>query len=1353
MKRPASILVFGMIWLTHIEPSRQNGPDTWSQKPLYIEDTFKRKNYYLTIEEGWQLGKTKLTFTSLVPHITTTKEARESRLLIHVNGITYCGIKTTSVELALDNLGSSKCKNFRSGNYLVYDPGSSNMNLCSGSNDEAAFSQNACLSHKIFRIDVDYVPPQTTSIQLIPTTSDLPESSSPVPTTTVLITSSSIVVIPTSSTQIVLIPTSTTISTTTTPVSSTSIVSSSTTNIPASTTTITTASSTTISSSSASTIPVSSTEVSTIETPETLIAKTEIQTVKDSQIFTTTTPLSQSSTSKDGYSTEILPLVHLMKTSSNIHIKSTSTPKDSQSTISPSSSTIHQSAQNTSSTTPTPQPPNGFGQWSLWSSCSATCNGTKQRSRECFDYCYGDSLETEQCGVAQCPIHGGFRQWTKWSNCTKECNNGLRYRERKCDQPRPQFNGFPCYGVTNETELCNVHLCPVDAIWSEWSPWSGCDKPCNNGSYIRKRFCTNAMYEGINRCGHEDVQIDKSSCNQHNCPRTYADMVFSLMLPYQQDYSNKYSEAFRELETKIREQIRSAYIDVFEENKIYNVILHSAKNGSVVVNLTIEFTSFDSFQFIVLQDSVEVEYAINKLILKPNQVVQYKIGPDVPELPPTDLTSSSLDAFALLLEWTQVEREKMNGEPQGYVVKVFNAKRKYLFTHRTGALQNYIEVNNLEPNTAYLFEICPQNILGLGPCDVIMSKTVSSVPTAVPQNLTSSETRSHNYLHINWSPPPESQLYGDLVSYKIKWSDAQNLVISKGEKTLHPLTTSYKLTNLAPNTKYQIELRAINTVGIGPAAIVSAETCKCPEKISTSYFLMPPYTDQRETTGLDGIFYELLQQIIPEICGDCQRSPKEMSSTKIDFDKNGRGVIAQQKTVGETVKQIDQFTDIIFPIAASTHAELFMNYPFIRLIEHPGIVLITRDKLLHEVVVNKIVSILNLWPLVILDILIMLVSGFFVWLLDGQINRDGDFSSKIIQGLQEGWYWAFITQGTHGYGDFKPVHFHSRLVAVLYIVVAMVMNSLLVGAIVANLTATEEKATNIKIYGTKLGAINGSFEEHIGLLRNGKMNTERNYTSAEELRQALLSHQVEGILVDAYSAGHNNSIFHHPLFRVSDVLYYPRSYGFVFAGQMSNMATEARDYIAANQQDILNYVAQHTSKSKKQEQQQPKSIFDSNTTVYQTSLRIMGSLILCATVGGLFFQYFVIVKKKRKISQLVDTKHRYQEMNNLVTSFQQGIIQSMNTYEQNNKSICVNYYLRKMKTKSNWLARKIYKYEHKDERRRRILKHRDGELGSVTATLQRRVFVVSNAPPCCSNEERQDSMLTLTTDVDGCKEY
>ena len=51
---------------------------------------------------------------------------------------------------------------------------------------------------------------------------------------------------------------------------------------------------------------------------------------------------------------------------------------------------------------------------------------------------------------------------------------------------------------------------------------------------------------------------------------------------------------------------------------------------------------------------------------------------------------------------------------------------------------------------------------------------------------------------------------------------------------------------------------------------------------------MPPYTEQTDDT-LDGIFHKLLEEIIPEICGECQRSQNELSSTTIDFDNNGRG--------------------------------------------------------------------------------------------------------------------------------------------------------------------------------------------------------------------------------------------------------------------------------------------------------------------------------------------------------------------------------------------------------------------------------------------------------------------------------
>lgn len=45
----------------------------------------------------------------------------------------------------------------------------------------------------------------------------------------------------------------------------------------------------------------------------------------------------------------------------------------------------------------------GFGDWSPWSLCSSSCNGTQSRSRQCFDYCHGDYEQSKQCGELACP--------------------------------------------------------------------------------------------------------------------------------------------------------------------------------------------------------------------------------------------------------------------------------------------------------------------------------------------------------------------------------------------------------------------------------------------------------------------------------------------------------------------------------------------------------------------------------------------------------------------------------------------------------------------------------------------------------------------------------------------------------------------------------------------------------------------------------------------------------------------------------------------------------------------------------------------------------------------------------------
>ena len=158
------------------------------------------------------------------------------------------------------------------------------------------------------------------------------------------------------------------------------------------------------------------------------------------------------------------------------------------------------------------------------------------------------------------------------------------------------------------------------------------------------------------------------------------------------------------------------------------------------------------------------------------------------------------------------------------------------------------------------------------------------------------------------------------------------------------------------------------------------ETCRCPEVVTSSFYLLPPYTYQSKGNGGDGIFIEILRHMIPTICGKCKRR-NGIVSTTIDFKHNGRGNYAQKKLEIQAIQEIDAFTDLTFPIIGTEYLDKFLDYPFIPVLEYPGAVVIAKDKEWTEVVNDMIVALLSVWPLIVVNTLIMIVAGFVVWLL------------------------------------------------------------------------------------------------------------------------------------------------------------------------------------------------------------------------------------------------------------------------------------------------------------------------------------------------------------------------------------
>ncbi|XP_029101621.1 A disintegrin and metalloproteinase with thrombospondin motifs 18 isoform X1 [Monodon monoceros] len=62
------------------------------------------------------------------------------------------------------------------------------------------------------------------------------------------------------------------------------------------------------------------------------------------------------------------------------------------------------------------------------------------------------------------PIHGQWSAWSKWSECSRTCGGGVKYQERHCNNPKPQYGGKFCHGSSRVYQLCNINPCNGNSL-------------------------------------------------------------------------------------------------------------------------------------------------------------------------------------------------------------------------------------------------------------------------------------------------------------------------------------------------------------------------------------------------------------------------------------------------------------------------------------------------------------------------------------------------------------------------------------------------------------------------------------------------------------------------------------------------------------------------------------------------------------------------------------------------------------------------------------------------------------------------------------------------------------------------
>ncbi|XP_071320758.1 properdin-like [Trachinotus anak] len=191
-----------------------------------------------------------------------------------------------------------------------------------------------------------------------------------------------------------------------------------------------------------------------------------------------------------------------------------------------------------------PCPVDGFWTgWSSWSECSSSCipqNQASIRSRHRFcsnpapssiprgKQCQGENQQTENCNfLPHCPVDGEWGSWSPFTSCPVTCGVGLQVSVRRCDSPAPVHGGRPCPGEGRQTSICTTKVhCPVNGVWSEWSPWSQCKFPTGSksitckrhgGSQFQERQCLHQAHGGA--ICEEDRLTKRQVCyDVHNCP-------------------------------------------------------------------------------------------------------------------------------------------------------------------------------------------------------------------------------------------------------------------------------------------------------------------------------------------------------------------------------------------------------------------------------------------------------------------------------------------------------------------------------------------------------------------------------------------------------------------------------------------------------------------------------------------------------------------------------------------------------------------------------------------------------------------------------------------------------------------
>lgn len=395
--------------------------------------------------------------------------------------------------------------------------------------------------------------------------------------------------------------------------------------------------------------------------------------------------------------------------------------------------------------------------------------------------------------------------------------------------------------------------------------------------------------------------------------------------------------------------------------------------------------------------------------------------------------------------------------------------------------------------------------------------------------------------------------------------------------------------------------------------------------LKIDWWEIPPYIYKDPNNGVSGIFPDILKDLVRQCC-DSEDSSNSDANVPSCVHLNYSEVPSNDSEVVK--KQIDKNGTLIsMPIYGDMKDVTFQNHPFYPVVESPGVVFIVKKEDSSNAAQAVMEAVFQGWPVLLLTLIMAALSGIVVWALDTYWNPE-EFPRSFFKGTWEGFWWAFVSMTTVGYGDRAPRSVLARTFAFIWVLIGLVIISIFTATVTTSLTAIS-LSNEIKLYGSDVVALKNTEEQRLGVRNNAKVSE---LNSVSELKDAVIKQdpKVTGALLDSYVAGYwakvaENPVLKNPDLRVGTVLDHQFAYGFVIAGALKNAEKCMRKKLNSMETKITQIIQKQAKTMEEPGEsaavEKTNNLFDAESPMFRKAIYTCIGLVGALTICGLIWEF------------------------------------------------------------------------------------------------------------------------------------